>query len=113
MAPGASVASASNTNDDSYGVASGTSLSCPHVAGTVALLLAADGTHTPETIRQALTTSVDTATLQDDTSNLNCGAGKKFPNFILNDVEYFPMKYDTSSIYFRCTIHLIRTESYT
>ena len=82
VAPGASVASASNTNDHSYGAASGTSLSCPHVAGTVALLLAADGTHTPETIRKALTTSADTATLQDDTSNLNCGAGKKFPNFI-------------------------------
>jgi subtilisin family serine protease len=51
VAPGASIVSASNTKDDGYSAASGTSLSCPHVAGTVALLLSADGSHTIDSIR--------------------------------------------------------------
>lgn len=76
--------SASNTKDDGYSAGSGTSLSCPHVAGTVALLLSADlsGSHTIDSIRLALRNTTDTATLRDDTDNRNCGAGNSYPNYI-------------------------------
>ena len=42
FAPGASIYSAYNANDDDYHVASGTSMATPHVAGMAATLLAND-----------------------------------------------------------------------
>ncbi|MBM3471844.1 MAG: S8 family peptidase [Armatimonadetes bacterium] len=55
-APGVDVLSTILNNQ--YGLKSGTSMACPHVSGTVALLLAANPTRTPAQVRQRL---IDTA----------------------------------------------------
>jgi subtilisin family serine protease len=54
MAQGSSTRCASSSNQTGYSTASGTSLSCPLVAGVVAQLLSAQPTATPMMIRDAL-----------------------------------------------------------
>ncbi len=51
-APGSSVNS--TTNDGKYGTMSGTSMASPHVAGSAALVFAANSTWSPGQVRQAL-----------------------------------------------------------
>ncbi|CAN8068427.1 unnamed protein product [Agarophyton chilense] len=53
-APGESIASAWHTGDKAEKTLSGTSAACPHVAGTVAILLAENPTMTPTEIQSVL-----------------------------------------------------------
>ncbi len=65
-APGSNILSSFNGNNSDYEVLSGTSMSCPHVAGSVAVLLSAKPTLTFDEISQLLFT----------------GAEKKLPHYI-------------------------------
>lgn len=61
-APGVKIVSTSNAGttvpaEDNYRSASGTSMATPHVAGTVGLMLAKDGTLTPQAVRAKLLAS--------------------------------------------------------
>jgi subtilisin family serine protease len=56
FAPGSAVLSSTKTNDTSSGKMSGTSMATPHVAGIIALYLAANPTSTPAQVRTAMIT---------------------------------------------------------
>ncbi|XP_037045633.1 bacillopeptidase F-like [Bradysia coprophila] len=58
-APGSLVVSAGHLNDDAYRTMSGTSMACPHVAGTIALLLSRNGNLTYVEIRSLLQSYAD------------------------------------------------------
>ena len=60
-APGFNIVSANNNweTEGDYSFGSGTSMSCPHVAGAIALLLQANPGLTPEEIERALKNSAD------------------------------------------------------
>lgn len=58
-APGSSVLSADHQNDDTYRTMSGTSMACPHVAGTVALLLSRNANLTYVQIKELLQSYAD------------------------------------------------------
>jgi subtilisin family serine protease len=58
-APGSSVRSSYYSSDTSYATGSGTSMACPHVTGSIALLLSANGDLTYDEIKSLLTSSTD------------------------------------------------------
>ncbi len=66
VARGVSTACATSSSDDSYGSASGTSLSTPLVAGVVCLLIQANPGFTPEMIRQSLMETADNSAAPDN-----------------------------------------------
>ncbi|KAG9405033.1 hypothetical protein AC1031_004132 [Aphanomyces cochlioides] len=68
-APGQSVRSAWYTGNTAYNTISGTSMATPHVAGAVALILAAKPGATYDTVYSLLTKTVDTSTLVVSTAN--------------------------------------------
>jgi subtilisin family serine protease len=78
--PGVNIRSSWNTGDAEYKAISGTSMATPHVSGCIALLLSAKPDLTFEEVRDILTKSVDTASLQP--SNQVCGGtgDDTFPN---------------------------------
>ncbi|KAF0689969.1 Aste57867_18613 [Aphanomyces stellatus] len=84
-APGSQIRSASNAADDKYQLMSGTSMAAPHVAGSVALILAANPGASYDAVYKLISGTVDTAKLTP--SKANCGGldDSKFPN---NDYGY-------------------------
>lgn len=58
-APGSLVVSAGHIGDDAYRTMSGTSMACPHVAGTIALLLSRNGDLTYVQIKALLQSYAD------------------------------------------------------
>lgn len=58
-APGTSVESAGHLNDTAYRTMSGTSMACPHVAGTIALLLSRNGNLTYFEVKTLLQSYAD------------------------------------------------------
>jgi len=79
--PGVSVRSATMASDTSYSNFSGTSMSCPHVAGLVALIQAQGEPLSFEEIKEVLFQSADREGLAS--TNQNCGGGdsRAFPNY--------------------------------
>lgn len=79
--PGVSVISAYNGADDDYRSASGTSMSCPHVAGWVAQILAVAPTLTIEEIERVM---ADTAFQGMNPSPPACGGipNDQYPNMV-------------------------------
>ncbi|KAH9118068.1 hypothetical protein LEN26_002320 [Aphanomyces euteiches] len=84
-APGQSIRSAWNTGNTAYNTISGTSMATPHVAGSVALILAAKPGATYDTVYSLLTKTVDTSTLVLSTANCGGVSNKAYPN---NDYGY-------------------------
>ncbi|KAG9405028.1 Suppressor of the cold-sensitive snRNP biogenesis mutant brr1-1 [Aphanomyces cochlioides] len=84
-APGQSVRSAWYTGNTAYNTISGTSMATPHVAGAVALILAAKPGATYDTVYSLLTKTVDTSTLVVSTANCGGVSNKAYPN---NDYGY-------------------------
>ncbi|KAF0724044.1 hypothetical protein Ae201684P_019171 [Aphanomyces euteiches] len=84
-APGQSIRSAWNTGNTAYNTISGTSMATPHVAGSVALILAAKPGATYDTVYSLLTKTVDTSTLVVSTANCGGVSNKAYPN---NDYGY-------------------------
>ncbi|MEV6596795.1 S8 family serine peptidase [Actinoplanes sp. NPDC051346] len=76
FAPGVSITSAWRTNNTATYTGSGTSFSAPHVAGAVALYLAAH--------RGMIVTSVNTATVGAATSGGVTNRGSGSPNRLLH-----------------------------
>jgi len=81
VAPGSNVLSAWYTSDTATAVATGTSMSSPHVAGVVALLLSKNSSLTLTDVYNALTQNCDQSTLVG--LNQNCGGRSDtvFPNY--------------------------------
>ena len=71
-APGQSIMSAWNTDDQSMGTASGTSMAAPHVAGTAALYLQSNPSASPASVTQAI--------LSGATANVLSTLGQGSPN---------------------------------
>jgi len=78
--PGVSIRSSTATSDTSYANYSGTSMSCPHVAGLVALIQAQGEPLTFEEMKQVLFESADRDSLVP--TNQNCGgvSSTSYPN---------------------------------
>ncbi len=79
-APGVNILSTLNSGTkspaaDSYASYNGTSMATPHVAGTVALMLAANGSLTPSQILQKLQASARPFPSGSGCSTSTCGAG--------------------------------------
>lgn len=66
-ARGVSTACATASSDNSYGTASGTSLSTPLIAGAACLLIQARPSFTPQLVRQALMETADNAATPNNT----------------------------------------------
>jgi len=83
VAPGENVRSASNSSDTAYIEFSGTSMAAPHTAGTVALILNETPGASFFDSFTALTSTADTATLDDPTNPDSCSgrAWNDFPSF--------------------------------
>jgi subtilisin family serine protease len=75
FAPGVSITSASSASDSGSTLMSGTSMATPHVVGVAALYLAANPTHTPTQVREALVTAASSGRVS--------GAGTGSPNLLL------------------------------
>ncbi|NUR89136.1 MAG: S8 family serine peptidase [Nonomuraea sp.] len=75
FAPGAGIESAWNTGDEASELMSGTSMASPHVAGAVALLLAAHPRATPAQLASLL--------LDQSTPGVVTDAGETTPNRLL------------------------------
>jgi len=77
-APGQNVRSAWYTSDTAYNTISGTSMACPHVAGTTALLLARNPNLTYDQVKNLLTENTD----RDLANAATCGNTPpgEFPN---------------------------------
>lgn len=78
-APGSDVYSSWHTSDTAYNTISGTSMACPHAAGTGALILADAPTFTYEQVKSALAAGADTDVVK---TGQNCGSISEnfFPN---------------------------------
>lgn len=74
-APGQGIMSAWNTDDQSMGTASGTSMAAPHVAGAAAVYLETNPSASPATVTQAI--------LSGATSNVLSTLGQGSPNRLL------------------------------
>jgi subtilisin family serine protease len=70
-APGSSVRSAWYTSNSAYNTIDGTSMACPHVSGTVALLLSAKSTLTYEEIKSTL---ISTTSKTISSTGYTCGS---------------------------------------
>lgn len=77
--PGSNVYSAYHTSDTAYSTLSGTSMSCPHAAGAVALILSDNPTLNYNQVKQSLEAGADTDIIQ---TGANCGGVSEnfFPN---------------------------------
>lgn len=97
LAPGSRVLSASNATDSSYFSKSSTSIAAAHVAGTVALMLAANPNLDYGSVRsQLLTTTTQTGLAQQYGSNYTCGGttdnnwpNNQFGNGLLNALNAY------------------------
>ena len=63
-APGTSIYSATNSGNNAFGTASGTSMAAPHVAGAVALYLQQTPSASPATVAQAMVSSATNGVLR-------------------------------------------------
>jgi len=82
-APGVNIRSAYNTGDNSYKTLSGTSMSSPHVAGAVAILLSKKSTLNFDQIENILSMSAS-KNLNEPTAPVICGSisYNVYPNYI-------------------------------
>lgn len=71
LAPGSDILGASNLNDKTYTVKSGTSMACPHVAGVAAMLMEEHGCSNLDFIKSELTRLSVKNIIKDVPSNLN------------------------------------------
>ena len=86
FAPGVGIQSASNVDNFSSAVMSGTSMASPHVAGAAALILAGNPTFSPAQIRDRL--------VNNATANTVVSPGAGSPNLLLYTGHYGPYPND-------------------
>jgi len=84
VAPGLSIYGPSSHSDDGYSGFSGTSQSCPHIAGTAALILSSNSKLSNKDISNIIYNSADQGIKKPTTGSTSCGNVEwdNFPNYI-------------------------------
>ncbi|CAM6098029.1 unnamed protein product [Calypogeia fissa] len=101
FAPGELIYSTYNLTDSSYAVLSGTSMACPHVAGTAALYLSQNVDARPDDVRQALLnvaepTGVATTNLKPGTTTKLLNTNIKQPFFRIHPRSFYDASENTT-----------------
>jgi subtilisin family serine protease len=97
MAPGTAIISAGSQSEDSYAMSSGTSMSGPHVAGAVALVMSARPDWTLDMIQSALETTAEAEPMRvgESPANINDrGAGRARVDRAVRAGLYLPVDVD-------------------